>query len=394
MKNLYIDLVKANLNTAKLVKRMVQVKGHNGKNFQRMQWVDPSTDQPVLHSGKRIKGIHNSKTPIANLQPFHSKLGLRHTEGHGLSHQEVEHRHGKTGDVDLSKLTEGTPLYDDTKAIRYSDNLMSQHPYTKEHFDKINTKEHISSVFKNVTKEGLESVFSNPKGKYTADLVQLSVGASAKNKYLINNIDLEWYNKKGDYMGCTSRSVHRDKYGHLHVYNDLTEIEHKHQGKGIGRDEQERSEQLWRYLSDGHPVHLSLEANISIGVYAWALKGYDFEDDDGLDKAKGELSDFLTQNNMDVKSTMEKCGYNSIDDLQHSWQFASLNDGTEYNLLELKGHQGDDLSSKSTGHLGKIFMLGGKSAWNGEKILNGGTEHEEIANIYKKKKKKSTKKVG
>jgi len=39
---LYIDLIKAELNTAKLVKRAVQVRGKNGQVFTRMQWVDPN----------------------------------------------------------------------------------------------------------------------------------------------------------------------------------------------------------------------------------------------------------------------------------------------------------------------------------------------------------------
>jgi len=37
---LFIDLDKA-MNTGKLVKRAVQVKGKNGKIFTRMQWVNP-----------------------------------------------------------------------------------------------------------------------------------------------------------------------------------------------------------------------------------------------------------------------------------------------------------------------------------------------------------------
>ncbi|WP_206666509.1 hypothetical protein, partial [Xylella fastidiosa] len=50
-KSLYIDLIKGSktgrrLNTSKLVKRPVQVKGKNGKVHTRMQWVDPSMDQP------------------------------------------------------------------------------------------------------------------------------------------------------------------------------------------------------------------------------------------------------------------------------------------------------------------------------------------------------------
>ena len=45
---LYIDLKKAGkLNTSKLVRKPVQVKGKNGKTFTRMQWVDPRTGQPA-----------------------------------------------------------------------------------------------------------------------------------------------------------------------------------------------------------------------------------------------------------------------------------------------------------------------------------------------------------
>lgn len=44
--DLYIDLTKGNLNTSKLVKRAVQVRGKNGKIFTRMQWVDPKTGLP------------------------------------------------------------------------------------------------------------------------------------------------------------------------------------------------------------------------------------------------------------------------------------------------------------------------------------------------------------
>jgi hypothetical protein len=56
---LFIDLSKGQLNTSKLVRKPVQVKGQNGKVFTRMQWVDPKTGQPV--SGSSRFGIDFSK---------------------------------------------------------------------------------------------------------------------------------------------------------------------------------------------------------------------------------------------------------------------------------------------------------------------------------------------
>ena len=44
---LYVDLEKAVLNTGKLVKKRVMVRGKNGKVYYRMQWVDPKTGKPA-----------------------------------------------------------------------------------------------------------------------------------------------------------------------------------------------------------------------------------------------------------------------------------------------------------------------------------------------------------
>ena len=50
---LILDMEKGmrTLNRGKLVRKPVQVRGKNGKIFTRMQWVDPSTGQPVAPKG-------------------------------------------------------------------------------------------------------------------------------------------------------------------------------------------------------------------------------------------------------------------------------------------------------------------------------------------------------
>lgn len=70
----YIDLNKGVLNTSKLVKRPVQVKGKNGKTFTRMQWVDPH-DASTGYGVRRIdseEAYHKAKEHGV-INPFSEK---------------------------------------------------------------------------------------------------------------------------------------------------------------------------------------------------------------------------------------------------------------------------------------------------------------------------------
>jgi hypothetical protein len=61
--DLYLDLYKSRLNTAKLVKKQVHVRGKDGKVFTRMQWVSPgeaSTGYGTRHIGQE----HQLKQPL------------------------------------------------------------------------------------------------------------------------------------------------------------------------------------------------------------------------------------------------------------------------------------------------------------------------------------------
>jgi hypothetical protein len=67
-KSLYIDLAKGQINRSKLIRRMVQVRGKNGKIFTRMQWVDPNTGQPVSETSKKQEQP-TPRIPHAKPQP-------------------------------------------------------------------------------------------------------------------------------------------------------------------------------------------------------------------------------------------------------------------------------------------------------------------------------------
>jgi len=439
---LYIDLGKA-LNTARLVKKPVQVHGKNGKIFTRMQWIHPVTDEVVFeepggkhdeyhnklkkmsdkekrfalqqfykrrpdrvrwllhHSGfygpqteDRVvdhlhQHIHNipqymleehlpvsgsSKQEISSpastskqeaekpKNEFKVPISLKHTD-HGLPEKEVKKRHGEIGEVDLSKLRVGTKVSD------FDDGNLDE-----------DDRKVLSHIFKDITIEGLEHVFSHPKGEFTCSFTDVMVYHGITT-YTKANINFDLLDKKGNPIGFVSRSLWRNEEGHLYVYNDELSIDKEYTGSGMGDTIYKRSEQLWRHLSGGHPVEISLTANISVGVYAWAKKGFDFKKPNELQRAKGELKKFCEENNIDLDKALKKSGYNSIDDLKHSWDFATLDDGKKYNLNSIAPKYFKK-EIRGTGHLGKAFMLGGKSEWLGKKVLNADDHTEKVGDIH------------
>jgi hypothetical protein len=435
--DLYIDLNKGLANTAHLVKKPVQVHGKGGKTFTRMQWVDPNDNAPVMESHhheedphlNRIKGMKDEdKAKVAQkyisgntdrahkfamatgmrrnpayLPPLsvvnhvkdnlhripqehiedhlkednviHPKMALKHTD-HGLPEEEVSKRTGEKGSLDKSKLTEGTLVQDDPSFDVMWDEIG---------MDIKDGKKVFSSIFKGITRQGLEHAFSHPDGQFTAKMIDLQM-AKGKDGIAKPMVGFRLYDEDGESMGAVDRTVWRGEDGVLNVRNDELTLKSSHQGAGVSDTLYDRTEQLWRHMSEGNPVNIHMKANISVGVYAWAKKGFDFSSPEELDKAKKEFKDFLSENGMDLKETLEKCGKSSLDDLNHAWDFATLHDGNSYNL---KGLMGDTRVKykgevKGEGHLGKAFMLGGKSSWKAVKKLNQGEIHEDVEDIHKR----------
>lgn len=79
---LYIDLEKGRVDTAKLVKKPVQVHGKNGQMFTRMQWVDPKTGQPVSQKDAVDSHVKHDMSP-EDKQAY--------VEKHGIEHKTSEH---------------------------------------------------------------------------------------------------------------------------------------------------------------------------------------------------------------------------------------------------------------------------------------------------------------
>ncbi|AYP68572.1 hypothetical protein EalM132_00060 [Exiguobacterium phage vB_EalM-132] len=417
---LYIngDNLTKSLNRGKLVKRAVQVKGKNGRTFSRMQWVDPSTGQPAVehrHAEDPVNEHHAKHTPddkrktLVNLYTqdrdvahnFAHHTGMRNHDNmhldsfieHAMKHydkipaehisrhhtkytaspkdekdskeitarMEKEHKErAEAEDFDLSPLYKGTPV---TETGIFEENH-GEAPYGDDEAYERSAHGLWEDVFGGVTQEGFEALFTLDKHGIKAQLDDAAVysGICEFSMHLTDN--------DGKFAGSLTRQVERKSNGDYTITNHEFVLEPKHQGKGIAEEYYKRSEKLWKHTAGDKQADVEIQANISVGVYAWARKGYDFNGERELTTAMSELETFCQSLGEEVDDVLEKCG-TSRDNLKHSWDFANLDNGKDYDFQHLlKEKDKKDNPVTGTGHLGKAFMLCGKSSWNAIKRIN------------------------
>lgn len=96
--SLVLDLSKAVLNTGKLVKRRVMVRGKNGKTFYRMQWVDPRTGQApgMSHPGVDHSTYHHHEEGLKEMEKRQSnRFPVVHHPTAGLKNTDHNYRQDK-----------------------------------------------------------------------------------------------------------------------------------------------------------------------------------------------------------------------------------------------------------------------------------------------------------
>jgi hypothetical protein len=250
----------------------------------------------------------------------------------------------------------------------YNDKFDSGHKLTKQE------EEAYHDLFNSLPISAIEHIMSHPNGDYQIRIKDTSVATNRSTPKV--NIEFNIEDKNGGYMGHGTRHVHRLEDGTYHVHNDLLSV-HKGKDNGIATHLYHRSEQMWKYLAGkGKRVEVSVFANISIGTYAWAgkEKGFDFHGTYERDTKRSELREFIKLNDWNEDDVMKSCGYSSVNDLNHAWQFAELSDGYTY---DIGAHGFEDLSGKA--HLGKAFMLTHAASWSGMKHINddGSTDRQK-----------------
>lgn len=94
---LVLDLSKAVLNTSKLIKRRVMVRGKNGKTYYRMQWVDPNDKSANLsHPGVDHSTFAHHEDGIKEMEKRQSnRFPVVHHPTHGLKNTDHNYRQDK-----------------------------------------------------------------------------------------------------------------------------------------------------------------------------------------------------------------------------------------------------------------------------------------------------------
>lgn len=446
---LYIDLLKA-LDTAKLVKKQITVKGKNGM-FTRMQWVDPNTGQPVKEASEHPNDEHHHKITSMPADQSHMMVskyvadnrdkanmvaqatGMKRAEHMSENHL-TQHLSSHIGSIPKQHLdpylgTKEEPKAETTKPPFSFPNILVENPDMDEETAKrrmgydVLTKAQMTSgtrmkdakfrdsnesnpeIFEHrfskldpdkLPYHDLDSMYDYVMGDLTKDAVENHLSSDEKGIYVkLSNLDIESMNQddttfimemelhetphEESQIGTLIREVTR-KHGSpdFHVYNESLEMNPEFQGNGWASELYSKSEAMWKHLAGGHAVHVTLTANISVGVYAWARKGFDFSKKGELQKARKELVTFCRANNSNLDKALENSGFTSVMDLKHSWDFANLRDGGEYDLKSAAPSKYKE-NFEGTGHLGKVFMIGGKEHWAGEKFLNKNHITEKVS---------------
>lgn len=367
---LYIDINKAEINRSKLVPKRVEIHTQYGVHMG-IRWIDPNTGQEGQpHPHQQTQAPPSIDHKALSDEQFKKKMGREHTP-----------------DINYDNLSHGTKVTDHPDHSDDFDNENSRLLGTL-NGKSVDTRKVFNNLFKGISKDNLEKVFSDPHGQYKATLsgiMFMTKFSSDPNdsreggNHLHCEINFDLTSSQGRHIGSIIRHITRKNDG-LHIDNVEMELSDTAQGHNTATTIYNRSEDLWKHLSGGHPVHIKVTANISVGVYAWARKGFDFANKHELTYAKHDLEDFCSKNNLDCDEVLDKCGYGSMNDLKHAWQFASLDDGSKYKLV---GNEDDRGEVRGEGHFGKAFMLGGKASWSGTKILNAeGYPHEDIQALH------------
>lgn len=288
----------------------------------------------------------------------------------GMSEYEIDDRCGMIGPLDMDNCSVGMKYYDWDVFNDFMDNLD-----TAEEREKY--EERWSNLFGRYSVDTLQSALAGEHGS----IINIEPRElSDADGYLGFTLTMDLSNDKGEHTGSCIRTFHRDCNGTIHQFNDELDIKEKYQNAGIANDLYDRQIQLTKHMSGGHPAYNHLTANISVGKYAWAGKGYDFKNQEELDGARDRLSKFCKAQGIDTDAMLKECGYNGVSDLKHSWQFAALDNGKKYELSDKKY-----TNIKGEGHFGKAFMLGGMSMWEGVLELNTGSLGEKLSKKSRKR---------
>jgi hypothetical protein len=180
---------------------------------------------------------------------------------------------------------------------------------------------------------------------------------------------------RGNNVGNLQRSMDT---GTGTVHHDLFVLEPGHQGGSLAARMNRQAEGA--YIRMGFR-RVDLEADMTVGKYAWARQGYDFKDPiRDLRTAREGLESFLVFETLGRVSDRRQAGLEAerlLAGVEHSWDLAALDDGQLYEVTVADGRPPAKFP------LGKAFMLSRWwISWAATKDLRDGSAGRAVGDSY------------
>ena len=195
----------------------------------------------------------------------------------------------------------------------------------------------------------------------------------------------ELKNPRGADVGSVIRQVWLNPDGSMTFEHEFFVLRGDAKQQGIGTEFNEQAEAFYRKVTKHRKSNIVLNAGCTVGKYAWARMGFDFQDEDELEHAKMSfLRTAMTyKNSPDNRQKIVEL----VEGVKHAWELAAIDDGNLYDYYV----PGSELTAK--GHMGKAAIMHVDFGnWYGVKWLDPTSEGQQIAGLYRGLKKKKMRK--
>lgn len=241
----------------------------------------------------------------------------------------------------------------------------------------------------NATWNNLHSMRGGPKSDFTTfatnayEITDPETGFYTKIVSISSNYDRLEVNghvrdPDGNDIGDFKRSIYA--YGNtLEVHHDSFSIQEVYEGLGFGSTFYQNAENV--YLGQGIDK-VTVYANISVGGYAWARMGFDFEKPEELRSKQTMAKDAW-------KSSWNRFKSNDTDPMPvmptftHAWELAAMKSPWD-------SHFPRYTDNPKSNTFGKYVLLG--KSWDGIKYINPKATSAQVGAAYYESKKEKRKK--
>lgn len=223
-----------------------------------------------------------------------------------------------------------------------------------------------------LTREAWSQVLTHPDRitfrTHPAD-VRMNYDSSLGGTVTISATVRDRYNRP---VAHVRRSLYMSSPNTLELHNDYLEVSDIGKGRGIADNLYQRMENVATQLGErgGFRTAVTIQANISVGKYAWAKedKGFGFSNTYDRDTMRNMLKRFCDHQEIDMDEMLIHNMYSHVDELDEPYQFRNLKWHHTFDTT-------DEGMDDSKAPLGKAFLTTTADSWNAVKWIGKDANH-------------------